>query len=178
MSDSFWVYVGFAPFRSRGSRLLASTGVEAVVVHRRVMNNDGVQVERRGAQRFGFHVAVSLHVITGRDGHGFTQDLSGRGALVCTDFEVATGENVELTFVMPPEITLTDAMPVRCRGKVMRVNAGERGAKASVAVQIESYEFLPESKASPGERIAALHSRRDGEEKAEKYSPSHPVPAS
>ena len=77
---------------------------------------------------------------TDREGCGFTQDLSGRGAFFYTDFQVAEGDAVELTFVMPAEITLTENMRVRCRGRVTRVLPAER--KFGVAVHLEGYEYL------------------------------------
>ena len=78
---------------------------------------------------------------TDREGYGFTQDLSARGAFLYTDFEVTEGAAVELTLVMPSEITLTENMRVRCRGKATRVVPVKR--KFGVAVQLEGYEFLP-----------------------------------
>ena len=105
------------------------------------MSTDQVHLERRASQRFDFQLPVAVRLSgTDREGCGFTQDLSGRGAFFYTDFQVAEGDSVELTFVMPAEITLTENMPVRCRGRVTRVLAVER--KFGVAVLLEGYEYL------------------------------------
>ncbi len=50
------------------------------------MNTTQVHVERRAAQRFEFHLPVSIRV-AGQDGeaHGFTRDLSARGAFFYTE---------------------------------------------------------------------------------------------
>lgn len=126
------------------------------------MTTDPIHVERRGAQRFDFHLAVSVRR-PGSDveGHGFTQDISGRGTLFYTDFDVSAGEAVDITLVMPSEITLTQSMRVRCRGKVVRVIPPAAGNRRGVAVHLEGYEFLPDSESeSSTDRISALHEHR------------------
>ena len=83
------------------------------------MSTDQVHLERRGSQRFDFQLPLVVRLAgIDREGYGFTQDLSGRGVFFYTDFEVAEGGAVELTLVMPSEITLTENMRVRCRGQV------------------------------------------------------------
>jgi PilZ domain len=130
------------------------------------MTTDQVQLERRGAQRFDFHLSVSVR-LTGseREGCGFTQNLCARGALFHTDLPLSESDSVELTLVMPSEITLAENMRVRCRGKVLRVLSSAVG-KSVVAVHVEGYEFLPE--ASDGSsgfgRISGLHEHPHGDE--------------
>lgn len=109
------------------------------------MSSDQVRFERRAAQRFDYHLPVTLRLGDhSSDGHGFTQDLSARGALLYTDFALSEGDAVELTLVMPSEITLAENMRVRCRGKVTRVSRALTGTKFGVAVLLEGYEYLPE----------------------------------
>src|SRR6476660_7953084 len=108
------------------------------------MSTDQVHLERRASQRFDFQIPVAVRLAgTDREGCGFTQDLSGRGAFFYTDFQVAEGDAVELTFVMPAEITLTENMRVRGRGRVTRVMPTQ--SKFGVAVHIEGYEYLSEA---------------------------------
>ena len=108
------------------------------------MSTDQVHLERRASQRFDFQLPVGIRLVgTEREGCGFTQDLSGRGAFFYTDFQVTEGAAVELTLVMPAEITLTENMRVRCRGRVTRVLPVER--KFGVAVHLEGYEYLAEA---------------------------------
>ena len=110
------------------------------------MSADQVHLERRASQRFDFQLPVAVRLAgTDREGCGFTQDLSGRGAFFYTDFQVAEGDAVELTLVMPAEITLTENMRVRCRGQ------GHAGycrwnSKFGVAAHLEGYEYLPQSR--------------------------------
>ncbi len=77
-----------------------------------------VQLERRARQRFDFNLPVSLRLADGRTGSGFTQNLSARGLFLCTDMSLAEGEAIELTLSMPSEVTLSDAMRVRCQAKL------------------------------------------------------------
>ena len=124
------------------------------------MSTDQVHLERRASQRFDFQLPVGVRLAgTEREGCGFTQDLSGRGAFFYTDFQVAEGDAVELTFMMPAEITLTENMRVRCRGRVTRVLPAE--SKFGVAVHLEGYEYLSaaESELSFGHlpRVSGAH---------------------
>ncbi len=128
------------------------------------MSSSEVRLERRAAQRFDFQLPLSIRLINGeREGSGLTQDLSARGAFFYTDFVLEQGANVEVTLVMPSEITLSENMPVRCRGKVLRVTPPSIGNKIGVAVHLENYEYLPEtqvvSSTTSGDygRISALH---------------------
>jgi hypothetical protein len=109
------------------------------------MSTDQVRFERRATQRFDFQLPVTIRLADNHsEGYGFTQDLSARGALLYTDFALSEGAGVELTLVMPSEITLAENMRVRCRGKVMRVCTALTGTRFGVAVRIEGYEYLPE----------------------------------
>ena len=120
-------------------------------------------LERRAAQRFGSHLPLSVRSVSpeGR-GQGVTQNLSARGAFFCTDFSLTEGDAVELTLVMPSEITLAENMRVRCRGKVMRVVPPLRGTTFEVAVHLHGYEFLPQAETATEasrtyDRISGLH---------------------
>jgi hypothetical protein len=46
---------------------------------------------------------------------------------------------------LPPEITLTESIRVRCKGKVVRVDNTLADAKVPVAAVIDEYEFLAEA---------------------------------
>jgi len=126
------------------------------------MSSDQVHLERRAAQRFDFHLPVFLRIPgSEREACGFSQDLSARGVLLYTELPLSVGDAVELTLVMPSEITLGESMRVRCPGKVVRVLQPAAGNKIGVAVYLESYEYLPaaeltETSASFA-RISALH---------------------
>lgn len=107
-------------------------------------NAEPVRIERRSGLRFSqYQVPVLLRTTDGRNGSGFTLDLSSRGALLRTDFPVRENDTLEITLVMPSEITLAEEMSVRCRARVMRVEPDRDLGKPAVAVKIEHYEFLP-----------------------------------
>lgn len=107
------------------------------------MSSSPVQHERRAAQRFPFQIPVTLR-IGELECRGVTQDVSARGAFISTDTKVPESGGIEFDLVLPPEITLTESMRVRCRGKAVRVEGPGLGAKFGVAVMVEHYEFLPE----------------------------------
>jgi PilZ domain len=100
------------------------------------------RIERRSAQRFPYQVPVVLKFPGQTNGAGFTQDLSARGAMIWTDFPVSEGQVVEMTLVMPAEITLTEEMTLRCRARVLRRQSLEADRRAAIALRFEHYEFL------------------------------------
>src|SRR5271157_2851836 len=110
------------------------------------MSADPNRLERRGAQRFEVQLPLSVH-FDGRTVPGFVQDLSGRGIFFYAETALPLGAVVELTFTMPSEVTLTENMPVRCRGRVLRSSASQvshsQDQRSGFAVQFDSYEYLP-----------------------------------
>src|SRR5215469_5230189 len=120
-------------------------------------------LERRCGQRFNIHVPVSVRLSGAQhESCGFTQDLSSQGTFFYTDYPLAAGEAIEVTLLMPSEITLGESMRVRCQGTVLRVVQPAVGTKLGVAVYFAGYEYLPkgqpESTDSYG-RISALHTQ-------------------
>ncbi len=139
------------------------------------MSTDQVHLERRASQRFDFQLPVAVRLAgTDREGCGFTQDLSGRGAFFYTDFQVAEGDAVELTLMMPAEITLTENMRVRCRGRVVRVLPAQ--SKFGVAVHLEGYEYL--SAAETAAQVSASFPRVSGARDTHQTRKDPLVPAS
>ena len=129
------------------------------------MSADQIHHERRASQRFDYQLPVGVRLAgTDREGYGFTQNLSGRGVFFYTDFPVAEGDAVELTLVMPSEITLTENARVCCRAKVVRVLPVDQ--KFGVAARLEGYEYLP--KAETAAQVSANFPR---------ISSSHGVPS-
>jgi hypothetical protein len=114
------------------------------------MNTDPVQVERRSGQRFQLNLPLTVHV-DGKAIPGFTQDVSSRGLFLYTEAQLAEGAAVELTFTMPSEITLGESMRMRAHGRVLRADSSQAGPRTGVAVQLDSYEYLPalESEQTP-----------------------------
>jgi PilZ domain len=142
------------------------------------MTTPPVGIERRVGQRFPYLLPLSLRQPgTSLEGVGFTQDLSSRGVFFFTNAPLTEGSEIELTLRMPSEITLGESMPVRCRGRVLRVvrpaatsapdGSGTAPAetKIGVAVRLEGYEYLPESSQSSASfpRVSALHPEHEEE---------------
>jgi hypothetical protein len=123
-----------------------------------VTNADQTRVERRASHRFTqYQVPVLLRAFDGATGAGFTLDLSCRGALLRTDFPLTLGQTVEMSLVMPSEITMAEDMSVCCRARVLRLQKDQEGGKAAVAVKIEHYEFLPRQLAVPARLGHEIH---------------------
>jgi PilZ domain-containing protein len=123
-------------------------------------------LERRCGQRFDLHVPVSIKLAGSQhESSGFTQDLSARGAFFFTDFPLAQGEAVEITLVMPSEITLGESMRVRCQGTVLRVVQPSVGTQLGVAVHFSGYDYLSKSEGDSASdaynRISSLHPHAD-----------------
>jgi PilZ domain len=119
------------------------------------MSTDPNRLERRGAHRFEVHLPLAVH-FEGRTVHGFTQDVSGRGIFFYAETSLPQGAVVEVTFIMPSEITLGENMPVRCRGRVLRSSVSRAAERNGIAVQLDSYQYLPASELiSPFVRVSA-----------------------
>jgi hypothetical protein len=102
------------------------------------------RIERRCGQRFAeFQVPVLLRAADGRTGSGFTLDLSSHGALLWTDFPLSHNQMIDMTLIMPSEITLAEEMSVRCSARVLRFEFHRERAQPAAAVKIERYEYLP-----------------------------------
>ena len=74
-----------------------------------------------------------------------TRDVSARGICFYLDSSVTEGSEIEFTLTLPPEITLTESIRVRCKGRVLRVEGGTPNGKMAVAAVIDEYEFLADS---------------------------------
>ncbi len=126
------------------------------------MSTDPNRLERRGAQRFEAHQPLAIH-FEGRTVQGFIQDLSGRGMFFYAEAALPQGSVVELTFTMPSEITLAEDMPVRCRGRVLRASASQAGQRTGIAVQLDSYQYLPANEFIPQfARVSAASTAASG----------------
>lgn len=104
--------------------------------------------DKRATRRFALRLPVSVRY--GQEEHAAqTRDVSARGICFYVDSDIQTGSVIDFTLTLPPEITLTESIRVRCKGHVVRVESGEAAGNAvgklAVAAVIEEYEFLAES---------------------------------
>ena len=97
--------------------------------------------DKRMARRFTLQLPVTVKD-RGREETASTRDISSRGICFYTETRLEAGSEVEFTLTLPPEITLTEAILVNCKGKVVRVEDLPNG-KLAIAAQIHQYQFLP-----------------------------------
>lgn len=104
------------------------------------------QEEKRATRRFALRLPVSVNYAGNANTalEAQTRDVSARGICFYLDAPLSTGSAIEFTLTLPPEITLTESIRVRCKGKVVRVD-GTADAKVPVAAVIDEYEFLSEA---------------------------------
>jgi len=105
------------------------------------------QQDKRATRRFALKlpVVVTYAENGAQELSAQTRDVSARGICFFVDASIATGAPIEFTLTLPPEITLTESIRVRCKGKVVRVDDGGSNGKVAVAAVIDEYEFLSES---------------------------------
>ena len=105
------------------------------------------QAEKRSTRRFALRLPVSVNYLgnTGPAMSAQTRDVSARGICFYLESPLNTGSEIEFTLTLPPEITLTESIRVRCKGKVVRVESNLSDAKVPVAAVIDEYEFLSEA---------------------------------
>ena len=106
-----------------------------------------LQQDKRATRRFALRlpVSVSYNAAGEQEQSAQTRDVSARGICFYLDAPIATGAPIEFTLTLPPEITLTESIRVRCKGKVVRVDNGAPEGKVAVAAVIDEYEFLSEN---------------------------------
>jgi hypothetical protein len=105
------------------------------------------QQDKRSTRRFALKlpVTVSFSENGAGDKPAQTRDVSARGICFFLDSSIESGSSIEFTLTLPPEITLTESIRVRCKGRVVRVENGAPNGKVAVAAVIDEYEFLSES---------------------------------
>jgi hypothetical protein len=104
------------------------------------------QSEMRSTRRFSLRLPVSVKYqdTEVQELPAHTRDVSARGVYFYVDQDLEPGSPIEFTLTLPPEITLTDSIRVRCRGHIVRVHPSEEGGKLGVAAAIDHYDFVPE----------------------------------
>ena len=98
--------------------------------------------EKRATRRFALRLPVAVTHDGSEEMSAQTRDVSARGICFYVDSAISPGSLIEFTLTLPPEITLTESIKVRCKGKVVRVDDGD--GKVAVAAVIDEYEFLAE----------------------------------
>ena len=71
-----------------------------------------------------------------------TRDISARGVYFDFSERMEPGAELEFELNLPPELAAGKTVRIRCRGKIVRVDAPKTGSTARVAATIENYEFV------------------------------------
>jgi PilZ domain len=101
--------------------------------------------DKRGTRRFALRLPVSVSYGE-QEREAQTRDVSARGICFYVDSAIQAGSPIDFTLTLPPEITLTESIRVRCKGHVVRVEGDSSAAgKLAVAAVIDEYEFLSEA---------------------------------
>ena len=102
--------------------------------------------DKRATRRFALRLPVSVRYGENEQEHAAqTRDVSARGICFYIDAAIQAGSAIDFTLTLPPEITLTESIRVRCKGRVVRVEGGVTANKLAVAAVIDEYEFLADS---------------------------------
>lgn len=102
--------------------------------------------DKRATRRFALRLPVSVKYNDEAEAHAAqTRDVSARGICFYVDSAIQAGALIDFTLTLPPEITLTESIRVRCKGRVVRVEGGNPTGKMAVSAVIDEYEFLAES---------------------------------
>lgn len=104
------------------------------------------ETDKRATRRFALHLPVTVRCGESDPEHAAqTRDVSARGICFYVDSAMQAGSAIDFTLTLPPEITLTESIRVRCKGRVVRVEGGAPASKVAVAAVIDEYEFLADS---------------------------------
>ena len=102
--------------------------------------------DKRATRRFTLRLPVSVRYGENEEEHAAqTRDVSARGICFYVGSAIQAGSAIDFTLTLPPEITLTESIRVRCKGRVVRVEGGNPAKKMAVAAVIDEYEFLTDS---------------------------------
>ena len=98
--------------------------------------------EKRRAQRFPITLPVAVRLSQESPPASVqTKDISSSGVYLEFSTPMDVGSALEFILALPPEITQGQAVRVRCKGKVVRVDHS-RADGIGVAATIERYEFV------------------------------------
>ncbi len=103
------------------------------------------QQEKRATRRFSLRLPVSIRFTNGgvHELSAETRDVSARGVFFYLDKKLSEGSAIEFTLTLPPEITLTESIRVRCKGRIVRVEDGVE-QRIGVGAIIDQYDFVAE----------------------------------
>ncbi len=99
--------------------------------------------ERRAEQRFPLQLPIVVKILDlpRSEYSSVTRDISARGAFFFLRTALAHDTLIEMLVTLPAEITLSEDICVRCRGKVVRALPPTADGQSGIAAVIETYNF-------------------------------------
>src|SRR5258708_8082434 len=80
---------------------------------------------KRATRRFTLRLPVSVRYGENEQEHeAQTRDVSARGICFYVDSAIQAGSAIDFTLTLPPEITLTESIRVRSKGRLVPVQRG------------------------------------------------------
>ena len=102
--------------------------------------------DRREARRFlmSLPMRVLPQEAQSKELRASTRDVSYRGLYFLSETKFAVGSQIDFVLTLPQRVPSAGEVDIRCRGQVVRVDAGANG-RVGIAAKIDRYEFLPAS---------------------------------
>jgi hypothetical protein len=103
--------------------------------------------DRRTARRYELSPPIIVRASTDKEAAsrtGKTRDISTRGVYFTIDNNLCAGTEMDLTMILPVEVTGGGEVFIRATGKVIRVDkrVGNGNQKVDVAVVFQMYEIV------------------------------------
>ncbi len=106
------------------------------------MSND----DRRRSPRIPAKVSLKHKPSEGTTPYMFSGEsinISNEGLFFTTDSNIQPGSAIDISFVMPAEVTGTSPMKIRCTARVIRVDRDTQpDGRTSIAAHIERFETI------------------------------------
>jgi hypothetical protein len=97
-------------------------------------------VDKRIHRRYSLKIPLTSKSLTTNGGLQ-TSNVSARGVFFISSTNPEEGAPLEFSLTLSPEITLTDNIVIRCKGRVVRVSQSPGSDKVGIAAVIEKYDF-------------------------------------
>src|SRR5436305_12809206 len=100
--------------------------------------------DQRSTRRFPMKLPLSVKMPKGEEVElsAETKDVSARGSFFYFDSSLNEGSPIEFTLTLPPEITLTESISLRCSGKVVRVDRLATDSRRGICSPRVHYGYL------------------------------------
>jgi hypothetical protein len=100
---------------------------------------------RRQNSRFQIEIPLSIRPLGTQEctpRHALASNISVTGLCLTTDLPLSLGSHVEVSLVMPEQVSGMPARDWRCTGRVVRVQPGEHpDEKTTVGVELLHYDL-------------------------------------